>query len=71
MLELWLDKQRIFEIYLNSVEWGEGVFGVEAAAQHYFHTSASKLSVGQAARLAARCRRPSASTRSSTAPTCM
>jgi monofunctional biosynthetic peptidoglycan transglycosylase len=70
MLELWLDKQRIFEIYLNSVEWGEGVFGVEAAAQHYFHTSASKLTVGQAARLAARCRRPSASTRSSTAPTC-
>jgi monofunctional biosynthetic peptidoglycan transglycosylase len=53
MLELWLDKQRIFEIYLNSVEWGEGVFGIEAAAQHYFHTSAAKLSVGQAARLAA------------------
>jgi monofunctional biosynthetic peptidoglycan transglycosylase len=53
MLEFWLDKQRIFEIYLNSVEWGEGVFGVEAAAQHYFHTSASKLTVGQAARLAA------------------
>ncbi|WP_019449620.1 monofunctional biosynthetic peptidoglycan transglycosylase [Cupriavidus sp. BIS7] len=53
MLELWLDKQRIFEIYLNSVEWGEGVFGIEAASQHYFHTSAAKLSVGQAARLAA------------------
>ncbi|AZG15295.1 MULTISPECIES: monofunctional biosynthetic peptidoglycan transglycosylase [Cupriavidus] len=53
MLEFWLDKQRIFEIYLNSVEWGEGVFGVEAAAQHYFHTSASRLTVGQAARLAA------------------
>lgn len=53
MLEFWLDKQRIFEIYLNSVEWGEGVFGIEAAAQYYFHTSASKLTVGQAARLAA------------------
>ncbi|SDD95288.1 monofunctional biosynthetic peptidoglycan transglycosylase [Cupriavidus sp. YR651] len=53
MLEFWLDKQRIFEIYLNSVEWGEGVFGAEAAAQHYFHTSAAKLGVGQAARLAA------------------
>ncbi|MDF3833873.1 monofunctional biosynthetic peptidoglycan transglycosylase, partial [Cupriavidus basilensis] len=47
MLEFWLDKQRIFEIYLNSVEWGEGVFGVEAAAQHYFKTSAARLSVGQ------------------------
>jgi len=53
MLEFWLDKQRIFEIYLNSVEWGEGVFGAEAAAQHYFKTSAAKLNVGQAARLAA------------------
>ncbi len=53
MLEFWLDKQRIFEIYLNSVEWGEGVFGAEAAAQHYFRTSAAKLGVGQAARLAA------------------
>lgn len=52
MLELLLDKQRIFEIYLNSVEWGEGVFGVEAAAQHYFHISAANLSAGQAARLA-------------------
>ncbi|EYS96370.1 peptidoglycan transglycosylase [Cupriavidus sp. SK-4] len=53
MLEFWLDKQRIYEIYLNSVEWGEGVFGAQAAAQHYFRTSADKLSVGQSARLAA------------------
>ncbi|MGY8525864.1 monofunctional biosynthetic peptidoglycan transglycosylase [Paracidovorax citrulli] len=53
MLEFWLDKERIYEIYLNSVEWGEGVFGAEAAARHYFKTSASRLSVGQAARLAA------------------
>ena len=53
MLEFWLDKQRIFEIYLNSVEWGEGVFGAEAAARLYFRTSAGKLTVGQSARLAA------------------
>lgn len=53
MLEFWLDKERIFEIYLNSVEWGEGVFGAEAAARHYFKTSAANLGAGQGARLAA------------------
>lgn len=53
MLEFWLDKQRIFEIYLNSAEWGEGIFGVEAAAQHYFRIGAAQLAPGQAARLAA------------------
>jgi monofunctional biosynthetic peptidoglycan transglycosylase len=52
MLEFWMDKERIFEIYLNVVEWGNGVFGAEAAAQHYFGTSAANLSAGQAARLA-------------------
>lgn len=51
-LELLLSKQRILEIYLNSVEWGEGVFGAEAAAQHYFKKSSSKLSAHEAARLA-------------------
>jgi monofunctional biosynthetic peptidoglycan transglycosylase len=51
-LELLLSKQRILEIYLNSVEWGEGVFGAEAAAQRYFGTSARRLSAAQAARLA-------------------
>ncbi len=51
-LELVLSKQRILEIYLNSVEWGEGVFGAEAAAQHYFQKSAAKLSAYEAARLA-------------------
>lgn len=51
-LELLLDKERILEIYLNSVEWGEGVFGAEAAAQHYFRKPASRLSAGEAARLA-------------------
>ncbi|TDV09850.1 monofunctional biosynthetic peptidoglycan transglycosylase [Paraburkholderia caballeronis] len=52
MLETLLDKERIFEIYLNSVEWGNGVYGAEAAARYYFHTPAAKLSAGQAARLA-------------------
>ncbi len=52
MLESLLTKQRILEIYLNSVEWGEGVFGAEAAARHYFHVSAAQLSPQAAARLA-------------------
>ncbi len=52
MLESLLDKQRILEIYLNHVEWGEGVFGAEAAARHYFRTSAAHLSPHAAARLA-------------------
>jgi monofunctional glycosyltransferase len=52
MLEALLSKPRILEIYLNNVEWGEGVFGVQAAAQHYFKTDAAKLSARQAARLA-------------------
>jgi monofunctional biosynthetic peptidoglycan transglycosylase len=51
-LEHTLSKQRILEIYLNNVEWGEGVFGAEAAAQHYFRKSASRLSPYEAARLA-------------------
>jgi monofunctional biosynthetic peptidoglycan transglycosylase len=52
MLEYWMEKERIFEIYLNVVEWGNGVYGAEAAAQHYFHVSASALNAGQAAHLA-------------------
>jgi monofunctional glycosyltransferase len=52
MLEGLLSKQRILEIYLNSVEWGNGVFGAEAAAQRYFKKSASQLSPREAARLA-------------------
>ena len=51
-LELLLDKQRILEIYLNNVEWGEGIFGAEAAAQHYFKKPAARLGVNEAARLA-------------------
>ncbi len=58
LLEALLDKQRILEIYLNSVEWGEGVFGAEAAAQHYYRKPASKLSAYEAARLAVMLPRP-------------
>jgi monofunctional biosynthetic peptidoglycan transglycosylase len=52
MLEALLSKQRILEIYLNSVEWGEGLFGAEAAARHYFRTGAQSLGVLHSARLA-------------------
>jgi monofunctional glycosyltransferase len=52
MLEALLSKPRILEIYLNNVEWGEGVFGAQAAAQRYFKTDAAQLSARQAARLA-------------------
>lgn len=52
MLEFWMDKERIFEIYLNSVEWGVGIFGAEAASLHYYGVSASQLGASQAARLA-------------------
>jgi len=53
MLEHLMEKQRIFEIYMNVIEWGNGVFGAEAAAQHYYQISAAQLSPEQAARLAA------------------
>jgi monofunctional glycosyltransferase len=53
MLEAILDKQRIFELYLNVIELGNGVFGAEAAARHYFGVSAAQLGREQAARLAA------------------
>jgi monofunctional biosynthetic peptidoglycan transglycosylase len=53
MLEAVLSKQRIFEIYLNVIEWGNGIFGAEAAARYYYKTSAARLSAGQAAKLAA------------------
>jgi monofunctional biosynthetic peptidoglycan transglycosylase len=52
MLEGLLSKQRILEIYLNNVEWGDGLFGAEAAARHYYRVSAAQLGVSQAARLA-------------------
>jgi monofunctional glycosyltransferase len=52
-LETALSKARILEIYLNVIEWGNGVFGAEAAARKYFGVSAAQLSPEQAARLAA------------------
>jgi monofunctional glycosyltransferase len=58
LLEHCLSKRRILEIYLNSVEWGEGVFGAEAAAQHYFRKPAAKLTAYEAARLAVMLPRP-------------
>ena len=51
--ELILGKERILELYLNNVEWGPGVFGVEAAARHHYGTSVRGLSRAQAAGLAA------------------
>ena len=53
MIETVMSKRRILEIYLNVIEWGDGVFGAEAAARHYFRTGARNLSAVQSARLAA------------------
>lgn len=58
LLEALLDKRRILELYLNHVEWGEGVFGAEAASQHYYRKSAIQLSAFEAARLAVMLPRP-------------
>ena len=58
MLEQMMPKRRILEIYLNVIEWGEGVYGAEAAARRYYHTSAANLGPAQAARLAAMVPRP-------------
>jgi monofunctional glycosyltransferase len=51
-LELFLDKRRILELYLNHVEWGQGLFGAQAATQRYFRVDAGRLGAGAAARLA-------------------
>jgi monofunctional biosynthetic peptidoglycan transglycosylase len=53
MIEHVMDKRRILEIYLNVIEWGDGVFGAEAAARHYFGASAERLGPEASARLAA------------------
>ena len=53
MMEHLMDKRRILEIYLNVIEWGEGVFGAEAAAHHYYGVGAANLGPEAAARLAA------------------
>lgn len=52
-LERTLTKRRILELYLNVIEWGDGIYGAEAAAQHYFHKPASALSANEAAFLSA------------------
>ncbi|MEY2771783.1 MAG: hypothetical protein RIQ38_2202 [Pseudomonadota bacterium] len=57
-LEAVMDKRRLLTLYLNHVEWGEGVFGAEAAAQHYFRKPARALSAWEAARLAVMLPRP-------------
>jgi monofunctional biosynthetic peptidoglycan transglycosylase len=57
-LEKMLSKERILEIYLNSVEWGEGVFGAEAAARHYYRKGAGQLTAYESARLAVMLPRP-------------
>lgn len=68
MLEWMMDKERILEIYLNVIEWGDGVFGAEAAARHYFGVGASQLSAEQAAKLAAMVPRPRFYDRNRNAP---
>ena len=68
MLEWVMDKERILEIYLNVIEWGDGVFGAEAAAKHYFGVSAAQLSAEQAAKLAAMVPRPRFYDRNRNAP---
>lgn len=52
-IEKTLSKRRILEIYLNVAEWGDGIFGIEAAARHYYHKSAKNLTGREASRLAA------------------
>lgn len=53
MIEKMMAKRRILEIYLNIIEWGEGIFGIEAASQFYFRRSSSGIDAAQAATLAA------------------
>ncbi|POF87268.1 monofunctional biosynthetic peptidoglycan transglycosylase [Pseudomonas putida] len=53
LIELFWSKERILEVYLNSVEWGPGVFGAQAAARYHFGVDASRLTRQQAAQLAA------------------
>jgi len=53
MIEHAMDKRRILEVYLNVIEWGEGIFGAEAAARHYFGASASSVGPEASAKLAA------------------
>jgi monofunctional biosynthetic peptidoglycan transglycosylase len=68
MLEMVMDKRRILEIYLNVIEWGNGVFGAEAAARHYYGVSAAALSEEQASRLASMVPNPRFYDRNRSAP---
>ena len=68
MLEGLWSKRRIFEVYLNVIEWGNGVFGAEAAARHYYNTSAAQLGPEQAARLAGMVHNPRYYDRNRSAP---
>jgi len=68
MLEAVMSKRRILEIYLNIIEWGNGVFGAEAAAQHYYGIPAAALSAEQAAHLAAMVPNPRFYDRNRSAP---
>jgi monofunctional biosynthetic peptidoglycan transglycosylase len=53
VIERLLTKRRILELYLNEIEWGDGIYGAEAAAQHYFHKPSGSLSTSEAAFLSA------------------
>ncbi len=53
LIEMCWSKERILEIYLNTVDWGEGIMGAEAASRNYFHRSSSRLTPTQAALLTA------------------
>jgi monofunctional glycosyltransferase len=68
MLEHMLDKERILELYLNVIEWGNGIFGAEAAARRYYNISAAQLSAEQAAKLAAMAPNPRFYERNMNAP---
>jgi len=68
MLEAVLDKRRILELYLNVIEWGDGVFGAAAAARHYYDTPVGSISRWQAAVLAARIPNPRFYDRRGTTP---
>jgi monofunctional biosynthetic peptidoglycan transglycosylase len=69
MLESLWDKERILEVYLNVIEWGDGVFGAEAAAHHYYGHGAARLSAPQSAKLAALIPNPRFYDRHRNAPT--
>lgn len=68
MIETIMTKRRILEIYLNVIEWGNGVFGAEAAARYHFETTAAALSTEQSAQLAAMVPSPRRYTRGSETP---